>query len=75
MFFEGTAASCNRKDKEATGSHSHHGPGAQECAVRRLPFEYRSCAVGSEERRRECLHAHHGSQRAQSLGRARVRGK
>ena len=39
----------------------------------RLPFEDRSRAIRPEERRRERLHAHHGSQRAQSLWRTRGR--
>jgi hypothetical protein len=43
--------------------------------MHRLPFEDRSRPIRAEERRRECLHAHHGSQRAQSLARTRVRGK
>ena len=40
-----------------------------------LPFKDRSRAIRPEERRRESLHAHHGSQRAQSLWRTRGRGR
>lgn len=39
-----------------------------------FPFKDRSGALRPEERRRESLHAHHGSQRAQSLWRTRDRG-
>jgi len=42
--------------------------------MRRFPFEDRSRTIRPEERRRESLHAHHGSQRAQSLWRTRGRG-
>ena len=42
--------------------------------MHRLPFEDRSRAFRSEERRRESLHAHHGSQHTQSLWRTRGRG-
>ncbi len=39
--------------------------------MHRLPLENRTRAIKSEELRRESLHAHHGSQRAQGLGSTR----
>jgi hypothetical protein len=72
-FALGTAR--NRKRDEAPGDLRHCSPDPQHPgSLHRLPFEDRSRAIRSEEHRRESLQAHHGSQRAQSLGRTRGRG-
>jgi hypothetical protein len=67
---------CYRKRHEAPGGQSYRGSDAQErCSLHGLPFEDCSRAIWSDERRPESLHAHDGSQRAQSLWRTRGWGR
>ena len=67
---------CHRERQEDTGCQSHCGTDAQERgSLHRLPFQDRSRVIRPHERRRESLHAHYGSQRAQSLWRTRGRGR